>query len=111
MREIPGARRIVDIVEPCAGVSLHAQLETRARCPYNGKTTCQDERGVDRVHEPLTFAEIARNGVDVPEAVALVLAVAEECDPSANSSRWRSCTVCWGNIVGGERPRDAGRGG
>jgi len=90
MREIPSARRIVDIVEPFAGSHFALSLKPERGARTTVRATCQYERGVHRVHEPLTFAEIARNGADVPEAVALVLAVAEECDPSADSPRWRA---------------------
>jgi hypothetical protein len=54
------------------------------------KDDLQFSRGVHRVHEPLTFAEIARNGVDVPLAVALVLGAAEQCGRSADAPRWRA---------------------
>ena len=41
--------------------------------------------------KPLTFAEIAANGaLEVPEAIALVLAVAEESARSATEGQWRA---------------------
>ena len=42
------------------------------------------------MHDPLTFAEIAGRGVDAPLAVALVLAVADECEASAGQTRGRA---------------------
>jgi len=42
------------------------------------------------LHEALTFAEIARSGVDVRRAVALVLAVAGQGRRSPEANRWRA---------------------